>query len=1067
MFRVQLNRSIATAAALAMIASTALAEPIDPPAHPPRLIRGGTVIDGTGSPGIRADVLVENGRIRAVGPEIEAPAGAVVVDASGLIVCPGFIDLHSHSDGPIVAEATRSNLNFQRQGVTTIVTGNCGSGALDVAAYFEAIDSRGAGTNVIQLIPHNVVRARVVGREDRAPTDAELERMREVVETQMKAGAWGMSTGLIYQPGVFSKTPELVELAKVVARRGGLYASHIRNEGSELIEAIDEAITIGREARLPVHISHLKASGKSNWGKAAAACERIEAARARGEVVTADQYPYVASSTRLTAMIVPAWAAQGTTADFVRRLDDPETGPKLRREIERGLAARDGGASIRIARYSEKPGYAGKSLADIARAERRPVLEVALEIERRGSAQAISFGMSEDDVRLIMKRGFVATASDGSSHRPGGGDRPHPRSYGTFPRKVRYAIDEGVISLEGAIRANSGLPAEILGLADRGKVAPGRHADLLVFDPKTFRDRATFDDPTVYATGVRLLLVNGVAVIENDEPKRVLPGRALRLDRDGPASVVMHCGRIWTGDSARPWAESVAIRAGAIAAVGSKAEIEAFRGPKTLVIERPKAFALPGLIDAHVHLGSLGEGLEEIELRDVASLEKVAELVRKRIEAEADGGWILGSHWDQSLWPGGEFPTKAVLDAAAPNRPVWLRRVDGHAGWANTEAMRRAGITRDSQAPSDGRIIRDAAGEPTGIFIDGAMGLVTRAIPNATPAQLERRILAAQDESIRHGLTSVHDAGISTQEAEIFRRLDREGKLKLRVYGMVGPAAGREVEEASRPYVAPGPNDRFELNAVKLFADGAMGSRGGLLFEPYADDPHHSGLALIDAKTLEQAALAGLKSGRQICTHAIGDKGNAMVLDAYAAAIAAAGRPAREPRLRIEHAQVVRKADVARFASLGVIASMQPSHSSDDMRWADARLGPERVAGAYAWRWFLDARVRLAFGSDFPVAIVDPFYGIYCALTRQDLAGKPEGGWHPDQRMTIEETLRAFTAGSAHAAYAEDRIGTLRPGMRADLTIVDRDLFRTPPAEIARTRVLFTVIDGEIVYSAR
>ncbi len=311
-------------------------------------------------------------------------------------------------------------------------------------------------------------------------------------------------------------------------------------------------------------------------------------------------------------------------------------------------------------------------------------------------------------------------------------------------------------------------------------------------------------------------------------------------------------------------------------------------------------------------------------------------------------------------------------------------------------------------------------------------------------------------------MTGVHDAGISRRVGEIYRELDREGRLVVRVYGMASPPKGDEAAFVSQPPQAA-PLAHGSSCAIKLFIDGAMGSRGALLFEPYHDDPANSGLLLLDPKRLEAATKAALEHGWQVCTHAIGDKGNALVLDAYAAARKAVPQ-ARDPRLRIEHAQVVRKEDVARFAALGVIASMQPSHASDDMRWADARLGPGRVDGAYAWRWFMNAKVPLACGSDFPVEIVNPFWGIYAGITRQDPQGKPEGGWHPDQVLTLEETLRGFTAGAAHAAFAEDRLGILKPGFRADVTVVDRDLFEVKPKELLATRVLGTIVNGKVAF---
>jgi predicted amidohydrolase YtcJ len=402
-----------------------------------------------------------------------------------------------------------------------------------------------------------------------------------------------------------------------------------------------------------------------------------------------------------------------------------------------------------------------------------------------------------------------------------------------------------------------------------------------------------------------------------------------------------------------------------------------------------------------------------------------------------------------------------VLDAVAPDRPVWLHRVDGHAGWANSEAMRRAKVAKDAQAPPDGQIIRDKDGNLTGVFIDGAMGLVGRAVPGLTRLDVRRRLLAAQDLALRAGLTGVHDAGISRRTADVYRDLDREGRLKIRIYAMASPPSGGEVEFVSKLPQAGPDGARFEMRAIKLFIDGAMGSRGGLLFASYSDDPGNSGLLLIDPKVLEATTTAALRHGWQVATHAIGDKGNALVLDAYAAARKAVPE-APDPRLRIEHAQVVRKEDVRRFAELGVIGSMQPSHASDDMRWADARLGPGRVDGAYAWRWFADAGVPLAFGSDFPVEVVNPFWGLYAAITRQDDRGRPPGGWHPEHRLTLEEALRAHTAGSAHAAFAEDRLGILKPGLRADVTIIDRDLFRVTPKELLAARVVMTIVDGDV-----
>jgi predicted amidohydrolase YtcJ len=1026
------------------------------------VLKNGTVIDGTGSPGRRADVAIRGERIVAVGT-FDIDPRAKVIDASAWIVAPGFIDLHTHSDAGIAAARTRANRNYQAQGVTTIVTGNCGGGTLDVAKLLDAVDANGAGTNVIHLIPHGGVRAEVMGNADRAPTEDELGRMKALIEQGMKAGAWGMSTGLIYLPGRFSQTAELIALSRVVAQHGGLYASHIRNEGEGLLRSIDEILTIGKEARLPVHVSHLKASGKASWGLVTPACARIDEARKAGQAITADQYPYIASSTNLAAMVIPAWAQQEGIEGFNRLAADLVQGPKLRREIQESLERRDGGASIRIARYRPRPDRVGKDLAAIAVGEETTPVEVVIDIQRHGGAAAISFGMNEDDVRTVMRHDFVATASDGSAHVPGGGDQPHPRSYGTFPRKIRYALDEKVITLEQAIRSSSALPAEILRLPDRGLIRTGAIADIVVFDPASFRDAATFDQPTRSAPGVAYLFINGVAAIADGKPQEALPGRALRLTKDGPADLILKVGRIWTGDRDRPWAEALAARGGVLVAVGAADDVERYRGPKTRVVTQPRAFATPGLIDAHCHLASLGSVQDGIDLRGVDRLDEVARRVKERMDAQPGDSWIIGRNWDQSLWPNGAFPTAAVLDAVAPDRPVFLTRVDGHAGWANSEALRRAKVTTESQAPAGGQIVKDTSGNPSGILVDGAKNLVARVIPRPSPADTVRRLLAGQAIALKAGLTGIHDAGVTRSDEVAYRDLDAQGQLKLRVHGMALPLARDPSTYVSREPIAAKPGARFEMRAIKLFIDGAMGSRGGLLFEPYSDDPGNSGLLLTEPEVLRRTTEAALRHGWQVCTHAIGDKGNSLVLGAYAAARAAVPE-ARDPRLRIEHAQVVRKADVDRFAALGIIASMQPSHAVEDMRWAEARVGPDRAQGSYAWRWFLDAGVPLAFGSDAPVAIVNPFYGLYAALTRQDEKGTPPGGWLPQQRLTLEEALRAHTAGAAHAAFADDRLGTIKPGMRADVTVVDRDLFTAEPRAILDTEVVMTVVDGEVVF---
>lgn len=492
------------------------------------VLKGGTVYDGSGQPGVVGDVVVKGDRIVAVG-EVKTAGNPKVIDCTGLVVAPGFIDLHTHSDnGSIQAGPTKQNLSYLTQGVTTIVTGNCGSGPTDVAGFYSTIEKNGIGSNVAHLVPHNSVREKVMGNVNRPPSADELEKMKGLVDQGMKDGAWGLSTGLIYNPGTYAKTPEIIELAKVAAAHHGIYASHIRHEEAGLLDAIQEAITIGKVAGLPAHVSHIKCSTRRMWGKSGDAIAMIEAARAAGQVVTADQYPYTASSTSLRAIVVPTQYREGSPEEFRNRLADPELGPKIRTEIGRALADRDDGKALRVCSCRAFPAYAGKDLAAIAAERKKAVVDVVVEIEKGGGAQMVSFGMSDEDVRIFMRRPWVATASDGTSKLP---DRtmPHPRSYGTFPRKVgRYAIEEKVLPLEQAIRSCSGLPADIIHLPERGYLKAGYFADIVVFDPATFRDTATYDKPHQFAPGVKWLYVNGAAVIANGQQTSALAGRALR-----------------------------------------------------------------------------------------------------------------------------------------------------------------------------------------------------------------------------------------------------------------------------------------------------------------------------------------------------------------------------------------------------------------------------------------------------------------------------------------------------------------------------------------------------------
>ncbi len=491
------------------------------------VFRNATIYDGTSGKAFTGDVHVKGDKIAAVG-KVGKLDGAKEVNAEGLVICPGFIDLHTHCDSGLTGKSGRLNKNYVTQGCTTVVTGNCGSGPVDAAAFFKTLEDAGVGTNVIHLAPHNSIRDRVMGNANRPPTADELKKMEELVDKAMKDGTWGLATGLIYNPGTYAKTDEIIALTRVANRHGGMYASHIRNESGGLLDAIEEALTIGRESGCRVHISHIKASGKAAWGTSGRAVGLIETARKKGQEVTADQYPYIASSTSLRATLVPTKYREGTSKEFVARLDDPTIGPKLKADVEKALEGREGGKRIQIARCAHNPKWQGKTITAIAEAEKKEPIDIVLEIERNGGAQVVNFGMSEDDVRVYMKQPWVATASDGGVQTPGD-TVPHPRSYGTFPRKIGfYAIEEKLVPLEHAIRTSTGLPADILKLKDRGYLKPGYFADLVVFDPKTFRDTATFDKPHQYAAGVKWVLVNGHVAIADGAYKEEVGGRVLR-----------------------------------------------------------------------------------------------------------------------------------------------------------------------------------------------------------------------------------------------------------------------------------------------------------------------------------------------------------------------------------------------------------------------------------------------------------------------------------------------------------------------------------------------------------
>ncbi len=490
------------------------------------LLKGGTIYDGGEGDGVVGDVALRGSQIVAVG-KFKAGKVGRSIDCAGLVVAPGFLDAHTHSDATVLDAKVRPCLNYLLQGCTTMVTGNCGGGPGEVATFLDKVDRQGVGANIVHLVPHGTVRRTVMGDARREPTLAELDRMKSLVAQGMREGAWGMSTGLIYPPSCYAKTEELVELSKVVAEHGGIYVSHIRGEGSALLKSVGEAIEIGRRAGVPVQISHFKALGVPNWGRIRDAAAMIDKARHDGVRVTADQYPYAASSPGLESTVLPDDAIPGGRRNLAKRMaQDPELAKSIRNLVQRQLKS---SKKIVIAACRKHPEYAGKSLQQIADEQKADPADVALRIALEGSTQVVNFGMSEEDVRWAMSLPWVATGSDGNASIPRPGAFPHPRSFGTMARKIGFcAIEQKWISLGHAVRSCSGLPADIFGLAGRGYLRPGYVADVVVFDPKTFRDRATFEKPQLYATGVHYVFLAGRPAIDAGKPTNALLGRAIR-----------------------------------------------------------------------------------------------------------------------------------------------------------------------------------------------------------------------------------------------------------------------------------------------------------------------------------------------------------------------------------------------------------------------------------------------------------------------------------------------------------------------------------------------------------
>ena len=540
-------------------------------------------------------------------------------------------------------------------------------------------------------------------------------------------------------------------------------------------------------------------------------------------------------------------------------------------------------------------------------------------------------------------------------------------------------------------------------------------------------------------------------------------GLMLAMQSQAAPTIIEHVnGYTLTGDSLTlTHFSGMVFDLGKVLAIGDAAALRK-RYPHSVIVDGHGKTMLPGLIDAHGHVLDLGMESTQVGLGDTDTLTQAQAKIRAYAKANPDHAWVLGDGWNQVKWKLGRFPSAAELDAAETDRPALLGRIDGHAAWLNTKALQLAGITKESKDPVGGRIERDADGNPTGVLVDKAMTLVDKVVPESTDAERAAAIKAALKHMNSVGLTSVGDAGDNAADIALYKQFANQGLLSVRIYAMIrGTGADFKALSKDGPLIGYG-DDRLTVRAVKLFADGALGSRGAALLAPYSDQPSQSGLLFMSNDEMEANIETAMKAGYQVNIHAIGDAANRQVLDGFEAAYQHVdGRPLRN---RIEHAQVVALSDIARFKQLDIVASMQPTHATSDMNMAEDRVGKERIQGAYAWRSMLKQGTRIAGGSDFPVESDNPFFGLYSAVTRTDHKGQPKGGWHPEQAMTLQEAFRAFTLDAAFAQHQEISTGSLEPGKWADFILVDHDLFKDKPAAIWKTKVEQTWVAGKRVF---
>src|SRR5687767_9063564 len=522
------------------------------------------------------------------------------------------------------------------------------------------------------------------------------------------------------------------------------------------------------------------------------------------------------------------------------------------------------------------------------------------------------------------------------------------------------------------------------------------------------------------------------------------------------ASLAIVNARVWTGDSARPWAEAIAINGDTIVAVGSSAEVRKLGAER--VVDAKGGLVTPGFIDAHVHFVTGGFRLSSVQLRDARTPEEFVRRIRDFAASVPAGTWITGGDWDHELW-GGTLPERTWLDSITPDHPIWVNRLDGHMALANGAALRAAGVTSATREVEGGAIVRGAGNEPTGILKDNAQALVDRVVPEPPEVLQDRALDTAMTYVASHGVTSVHNMG-SWSDLAIFERARAAGRLKTRIYAAVPLSSWEQLRDMVQ---ARGTGDEWlRFGALKGFVDGSLGSHTAAMLEPFTDAPNDRGLFVNTPEDLYQWTSGADKAGLHVIIHAIGDRAIRTLLDTYERVARENG--SRDRRFRMEHAQHIAPADVPRFGTLGVIASMQPYHAIDDGRWAERVIGAERAKGTYAFRSLLDSGATLAFGSDWFVAPPTPLEGIYAAVTRRTLDDRNPGGWVPEQKITVEEALQAYTMGSAKASFTESRKGSLVRGKLADLVLIDRDLTTIPPESIRDASITMTVVGGRVVF---